>query len=270
MIIRSNKAYSTIEYAKLIVKHLDLMKMLVKRDWKLQYRGTILGYLWALVLPGFQIMMVYIVFGSRTELKGSSSLSYFALVLTGFSIWTFFSVSLSLAITNLSAQAVLISKLSFPRILLPASAVLSRIVDWLIILVITILYLNFFETSGNSWKQLYLLPILIGFLIFVLSTTILATSLAIRYRDLRLAIGLLMQTLLFATPVAYDTALLPGIVQRWIGFWPPAGYIEAFRSTFTNQNTIYPFIQAFFITALMAFAAWHSFRKLEKLSADLL
>lgn len=207
--------------------HRDLAYFLVWRDLKVRYKQTAFGAGWAILQPVL-LMLVFSAFLGRVAGIGSASIPYPLFALSGLVPWTLFAQSLSGASNSLVNNQNLISKVYFPRLLLPLSAVASFIIDFLIamaVLVIAMLLFGRVPPATFLW-----VPVLgIYTVVVALAVGLWFAAINVRYRDVKYAIPFLIQLWLFASPVAYSSNLVPERFRVLFSLNPMTGVIDAFR-----------------------------------------
>ena len=225
--LEAHTGWSAVDFRE-VWRYRELLGFLAKRDIKVRYKQTALGALWAVIQP-LATMVVFSVFfgylggmGSRSD--GPYPVTTFAALLP----WQLFAYALAQSGNSMVDNAHLITKVYFPRLLVPLAAVASGLVDFAVAFVVLLaLMLGYGVTP--SWAILTL-PL---FLVLAIATAVGAglwlSALNVRYRDVRYVIPFLTQLWLFLTPVAYPSSLVP---ERWrplMGLNPMAGVVEGFR-----------------------------------------
>jgi homopolymeric O-antigen transport system permease protein len=208
-------------------KHRDLAYILVWRDLKVRYKQTAFGAAWAVLQP-VALMLVFSAFLGRIQGIGASGVPYPLFALSGLVPWTLFSQSLNGASSSLVNSQNLISKVYFPRLLLPLSAVASFVVDFLIasvVLVIAMLLFGRVPPATFLW-----VPVLGLYAVVVaLAVGLWLAAINVRYRDVKYAIPFVIQLWLFASPVAYSSQLVPPGLRTLFSLNPMTGVIDGFR-----------------------------------------
>lgn len=206
----------------------DLLYILTMRDIKVRYKQTILGVAWAVVQPLFTVLIFSLFFGRLAEMP-SDNIPYPLFAFAGLLPWNFFSNAVTKSGNSLVANANLITKVYFPRMIIPVSAVVAGLVDFLIASVFLFFMMIYFQTGLSL--NLLMLPVLL------ILTTLLAISLGmwlaglnVKYRDVAQILPFLTQIGFFVSPVIYPVSLLPE-KWRWV-MWlnPVTGLIEGFRA----------------------------------------
>jgi len=208
-------------------RYRDLAYFLVLRDLKVRYRQTFFGAAWAILQP-VVLMLVFSASIGRIEGIGAPGISYPLFALAGLVPWTLFSQSLGAASTSLVGSQNLISKVYFPRLLLPASAAASYVVDFLV--ASAVLLVAMFVAGPPPSATFLLVPVLGLFAIAAaLAVGLWLAAVNVRYRDVRFAMPFLIQLWFFASPVAYSSDLIPSQARAVFLLNPMTGVIEAFR-----------------------------------------
>jgi lipopolysaccharide transport system permease protein len=226
VIIRSPKGWAPLDLHEFVGAH-ELLYFLVLRGLKLRYRQTALGAAWAVLQPLLTMAVFTVVFGRLARL-GSEGLPYPVFALAALVPWTYFANALTQASNSLVDQHQLLTKVYFPRLLLPLAAVLAGLVDLAIAFILLLVLLAFYGIEPSL--RLLAAP---AFGLLAMATALAPgvwlAALNVRYRDVRYAIPFLVQIWLFVTPVAYSSGLVP---QRWrplYGLNPMAGVVDGFR-----------------------------------------
>lgn len=207
----------------------ELLFFLIWRDIKIRYKQTLLGSSWAIIQPLFAMLLFTLIFGRLARMP-SDGIPYPLFAYAGLLLWTFFANSLTNSGNSLVGSSSLITKVYFPRVIIPGAAVLAGLLDLLIASLLLIPLLLYYRVS-LTWNLL-LVPA------FVLLATLLAlgvgmwlAALNVKYRDVRYALPFLVQLWLFASPVIYPMSLVP-VRWRWVlALNPMTGIIEGFRTS---------------------------------------
>ncbi len=247
----------------------ELLWVLVARDIKVRYKQTVLGAAWALIQPLATMLLFSLVFGRLAKIP-SDGFPYPIFVFAGLLPWTFFANALTASSNSLVGQQQLISKVYFPRLIIPLSSVGSGLVDFAISLVIMLVLMLYF---GVGWSlNLLAVPLLIVAVIFIaLGFGTLLSALTVTYRDFRYVIPFMVQFWMYATPVVYPASLFPQKWQWLLFLNPMAGLIEAFRSAVLGRpfdlNTIA--ISTLSAVVFFLFGVYY-FEKMERRFADII
>jgi lipopolysaccharide transport system permease protein len=205
----------------------ELLYFLVWRDIKVRYKQTVLGAAWAIIQPVF-MMVVFSLFFGRLARVPSNGIPYPIFVYCALLPWQLFAHALTESSNSLVANERLITKVYFPRLLVPASSTLGGLVDFAIAFVILFLMMAWYGIRP-TWA----IAALPGFIMLAMASALgiglWLSALNVRYRDVRYTIGFLIQFWLLATPVAYPSSLIPGRWRALYGLNPMAGVVEGFR-----------------------------------------
>jgi lipopolysaccharide transport system permease protein len=212
----------------------ELLWVLTVRDIKVRYKQTVLGAAWAILQPLTTMIIFTVVFGRLAKMP-SDGFPYPIFVFSALLPWTFFANAIATSANSVVGSAQLVSKVYFPRLIIPLSSVGSNLVDLAIstgILVILMLYYGQGFTTN-----LVAAPILLLAVIFTaLGVGTLLAALTVAYRDFRYVVPFLVQIWLYATPVIYPVSLFPERYQWILYINPMAGLIEAFRAAFLGKS----------------------------------
>jgi lipopolysaccharide transport system permease protein len=255
--------------ARELWQYRDLGYFLVWRDLKVRYKQTFFGAAWAVLQPVL-LVLVFTAFLGRIKGIGPANVPYPLFAFAGLVPWTLFSQSLNSAANSLVNSQNLISKVYFPRLLLPLAGVGSHIVDFFIALVVLLLMapiFGVFPTLAILWLPVFALFAVVA----ALAVGTWLSAIYVRYRDLRYAIPFLIQVWLFATPVAYSADLIPTELRGIYALNPMAGAVEGFRWALLGgplpQATILVSAAA---TAVILVVGMAYFRRVERTFADVI
>lgn len=268
--IRPVARWSLLDWRELW-SYRDLLWSLAQRDLKLRYRQTALGVLWVVFQPVAGAGVFSLVFGAVAGLK-APSYSYFLFSLSGLLVWNAFQSTLGKASMALISNGPLVSKVYFPRLLLPTSTLLSTLVDLGIGL--CVFFLVGLATGWRpDWPALAAFPIWLGFaLASALGVGLLAASLMTRFRDVQHVLPLLLPFLMYVSPVAYAMDAVPEHWRRAFVFNPVAWMLEGGRSALLHGEPIPVVWGGFaggFAVLMLAIGVW-CFRRMERSFADVL
>ena len=205
----------------------ELLYFLVWRDLKVRYKQTVLGAAWAIIQPVF-MMVVFSLFFGRLAHVPSDGIPYPVFAYCALLPWQLFAHALSESSNSLVANERLITKVYFPRLVVPLSSVLGGLVDFAIAFVILILMMGYYGIRP-TWA-IVTLP---AFILFAMATALgvglWLSALNVKYRDVRYTLSFMIQFWLLATPVAYSSSLVPARWRALYGLNPMAGVVEGFR-----------------------------------------
>ncbi len=214
----------------------DVLWMLALRDIKLRYRQTALGIVWVVLQPLMAGVIFTIVFGNFAKLP-SEGQPYLLFVFAGLMGWNLFNGVLQRAGNSLVAESKLITKVYFPRLIIPLAGALSALVDFAVTLVLMLLLLAVYQVWAGWW--LALLPVVLMLnLALAVGFGLWISALNVRYRDFMYAIPFLLQVWMYASPVVYGLSLAPERWRRWFALNPLCGVLEGFRQTFLGASAL--------------------------------
>jgi lipopolysaccharide transport system permease protein len=248
----------------------ELLFFFVWRDLKVRYKQTAFGALWAIIQP-FLLMVVFSLFLGRIGGIAPAGLPYPLFAFSGLVPWTLFAQSLTGSSNSLVEAANLLQKVYFPRLLLPAAATGSYLVDFAIAMVVLGGLMVFFGVVPVL-TVFWLVPITALALASALAVGIWLSAVNVRYRDVRYAVPFLVQLWLFATPVAYSIDLVPAAFRPIYLLNPMVGVIDAFRwSLFgIGDPPLGELAMAAVVTALVLISGIAYFRRVERTFADVI
>lgn len=247
----------------------ELFYLLVVRDLKVRYKQTLLGVLWAVLQPASTALIFTIIF-SRIARYETAEIPYWLFALSGFTVWTFISSSVNFASNSLVHHKELVTKIFFPRIIVPASAVGAYFIDLLLTLLILFGGMAFYGTPV-TWKLIFVPLFLIFLLVLTVSMSVLLAALNVRFRDVKFVIPFLLQVWLFISPVFYPTNWIPEKWQIVFALNPVSGCLDGFRHVLFGTNLdATKLIISVAVTIVLFFASIFVFRKMEDDFADLL
>ena len=249
-------------------KHRDLLYVFVWRDIKVRYKQTVLGAAWAVLQPFLTMVVFTFVFGRLAKVP-SGGIPYPVFVFCGLLPWQLFAQGLVRSGRSLVEDHYLLTKIYVPRLLLPASAVLSGLPDFGVAFVL-LLGIMFSYGVYPPLAVLTVLPLLVLTIATSLAVGLFLSALNVRYRDVGYAVPFFTQLWFFVTPVAYPSSLVP---ERWRLLYrlnPMAGVLEGFRwAVLGNRETSWAlmFAAALRVGVLLIFGLWY-FERMEKTFAD--
>jgi homopolymeric O-antigen transport system permease protein len=268
VVIEPNKGWGLAELKDLWAFR-ELLYFLTWRDVKVRYRQTGLGVAWAIIQPLFT-MLIFTLFFGRLAGVPSDNVPYPLFAYAGLLAWTFFANAITNSGNSVVGSANLITKVYFPRMVIPAAAVAAGLVDFIIGFIILLMLMIYYGVIV-TWTML-MFPVL------MLLTTLLAvgvgmwlSALNVKYRDVRFALPFLVQLWMFVSPVIYPSSFLPEKYRWFLWFNPMSGIIEGYRSSLFGLpfNWIALASSTIITGALLVYASY-SFRRMERSFADII
>jgi len=247
----------------------ELLYFLVWRDVKVRYKQTALGAAWAIIQPFFTMLVFSIFFGSLGKMP-SDGIPYPIFAFAALVPWGFFANGLSQSSNSLVGSSHLITKVYFPRLIVPLGSVFSGIVDFLVafaVLLAMMLYYGLLPSINVLWLPLFVLLALVT----SLGVGLWLSALNVEYRDVRYIVPFLTQFWLFVTPIAYPSSLLRQPWRTIYGLNPMVGVVEGFRWALLRSNTAPGPIIAVSASAAVVILITGAFyfRRMEKTFADI-
>ncbi len=251
----------------------ELFYFFTWRDIKVKYKQTVLGFAWAVLQPVLMMFVFTFLFGRAIGVQAKINLPYPVFVYTGLMLWGILSSGLQASGNSMVSNANIIKKIYFPRLIIPMSAILVAVFDFLMTLVPFVFLLYYYDVSVNIIRLICFFPISI--LLLLLTTFGLGCWLAalnVKYRDFRYIIPFLIQFLMFATPVIYPVTIIQNsIIRLLLSLNPISVAIDLFRSIF--DDSIVCNYQTILVSLLIALGLLivgvYYFRKTEAYFADL-
>jgi lipopolysaccharide transport system permease protein len=210
-----------------LIGYRDFLYTLTLFRLAVRYKQSILGWIWALLQP-LAMMLIYSLVFSRVARVKSEGVPYPLFVFSALLPWTFFSGAVSNAINGLVNYSTLITKLYFPKEIIPLSYVLAALVDLVIACCVLAGLMAYYRVSIN-WTILYALPVVLILIAFTSAVALFLSSIQVRFRDAAAALPLILQIGVFLTPVVYPVDLIPASFQRVYLLNPVASLVENFR-----------------------------------------
>ncbi len=269
IVIKPKNRFSLADLAE-IWQYRELLYFLTWRDLKVRYKQTVIGIAWVLFQPFISMVVFSVFFGNFAKLPTDGA-PYPIFVFLGLLFWQFFSTSVSDISNCLINNQHIITKVYFPRVLLPLSLILTRFVDFLVAMIILVgLMIYYGFTPGLSgW---FIFPVLcLVAAMAALGLGLFFASLNIKYRDVRHVLPFFIQTLMFVTPVVYSTSIL-GQYGWILAFNPIGGVIKTARSEFLHSYTTnwLQFGLSAVACVILLIIGWLYFRQAERYAVDTL
>ena len=252
-------------------RYRELFQVLAWRDVSVRYKQTVIGVAWAVIRPLLTMIVFTVIFGNIAKLPSEGSAPYALMVFAGMLPWTFFSTAMADASNSLVSNSNLISKVYFPRLIVPAATIVVALIDLLISFSILVLMLVWFQFLPG-WQVLMLPVFILLACLASLGPSLWITSLNVKYRDFRYIIPFIVQFGLYISPVGFSSSVIPEKWRLVYSLNPIVGIIDGFRwCVLGAESTIYwPGLAASMATTV--FFLWfgvRQFRKMERSFADL-
>ena len=252
-----------------MIDYKELYYRLVRRDFTIFYKQTILGPLWYIIQPLVYTIIFTIIFGNFAKIP-TDGIPPFLFYLTGNLIWSYFSFCLNQNSNIFNANAGLFSKVYFPRLIIPITNLTNGLIQFFIQFIIFSGFYIYFYFSGSEIKITYyvlLLPlVLLHAGILGLSVGLIISSIVTKYRDLVLALNLIVQVWLYASPIIYPLSQVPESIRFIYTLNPTVAVIELFKKIFLNVSSLNTseYLISVFITFILLLIGLKFFVKTEK------
>jgi len=250
----------------------ELFAILAWRDVAVRYKQTVIGVAWAVVRPLLTVVIFTVVFGRVANLRSDGTVPYPMLVFAGMLPWFLFSNILNDASNSLVGNANLISKVYFPRLIVPASAAAVALVDFSINFLILFGMMAWYSFLPN-WQIIFLPAFILLAVLASLGPALYITALNVKYRDFRYIIPFLVQFGLYISPVGFSSAVIPEQWRFWYSLNPVVGVIDGFRwCLLGGASPLYipGFLISLGVVVLFLWVGIRYFRRTERTFADLI
>lgn len=266
--IRPYRGWEAIDFSELRA-YRDLFYFLVRRDVKVLYAQTILGFSWAVLNPLIQIIIFSVIFGHVAGLA-TDGIPYVLFSTVAIIPWTYMSEAMSTSSQSLVNEQAMLGKVYFPRVLYPLVPVFAKLVDFVISLLILVAIMIYYQVTPTF--NLLLLPILIVMMIAIPAALgMWLSALAIRFRDVKFALPFVVRMLIYSAPILYTASSIPDAYRFWYSLNPLVGIIEGFRASLLGGPIPWMYIlpgTAMTVVLLVSGAIY--FRRMERVFADVI
>jgi lipopolysaccharide transport system permease protein len=216
-------------------QHRELFYFLAWRDIKVRYKQTVLGIAWALLQPLLSVIVTSLIFGRLARMP-SEGVAYPLFFYAGNLPWMLMAAGVGASASSLVGSPNLVTKVYFPRMIIPAAAVLAGLIDFAIASIGLIVLVARYGPDGVSWSILLLVPITALILVLTCAVGGWLAAINVKYRDVRYVVPFFMQLWFFATPVIYPASLVPSSWRFLLALNPMAGFIDAFRAACLGRS----------------------------------
>jgi lipopolysaccharide transport system permease protein len=250
----------------------ELFQVLAWRDVSVRYKQTVIGVAWALIRPFLTMIVFTVIFGKVAKLPTEGTAPYALMVFAGMLPWTFFATALSEASGSLINNANLISKVYFPRLIVPTATVVVAFIDFLISFVILVGMMVWYQFLP-SWHILFLPGFVLLAFLASLGPGLWLTALNVKYRDFRFVIPFIVQFGLYISPVGFSSSVIPEKWRLLYSLNPMVGVIDGFRWCILGGESAIDWLAVGISIAVTVFFLWlgiRKFRATEKSFADMI
>ena len=271
IIIESGR--SEKNYWKDIWRFRELFYILSWRDIKVRYKQTVIGILWSIMKPLLTMLVFTFVFSYLGKMSADSgSAPYAIMVFAALLPWLFFSTSLTEASNSLISNTNLISKVYFPRLIVPTATVITGLIDFLISFALLALLMVYYRYAPD-WQVIFIPLFLILTFVCSMGIGLWLTAMNVKYRDFRFIVPFIVQLGLYVSPVGFSSARIPEEYRIYYNLNPLVGIIDGFRWCLLGNNFPFPSQSILFSVVISFFFLWlgiRKFRRMEKTFADLI
>lgn len=258
-------------YWRDLLRYRELFYILAWRDIAVRYKQTVIGVAWAVIRPFLTMLIFTVIFGRVAKLPTEGTAPYALLVLAGMLPWTLFSTALGEASNSLVMNANLISKVYFPRMIVPTAAVITAFVDFLISLVLLVGVMAYYRFMPG-WQILFLPVFSLLALLASLGPGLYVTALNVKYRDFRYIIPFIVQFGLYVSPVGFSSSVIPEKWRLVYSLNPIVGVIDGFRWCLLGGQSAIDWSSFAVSNGVVAALLWigvRKFRSMERSFADI-
>jgi lipopolysaccharide transport system permease protein len=252
-------------------RYRELFRVLAWRDLAVRYKQTVIGAAWAVIRPFLTMMVFTVVFGRIARLPSDGTAPYPLMVFAGMLPWTFFSTGLSEASNSLINNATLISKVYFPRLIVPTATIVVAFVDFLITFFMLLLLMAWYQYPPG-WRMLVLPTFTSLAFLASMGPALWITALNVKYRDFRYVIPCIVQFGLYVSPVGFSSSVIPEQWRLLYSLNPMVGVIDGFRwCILGGESPLYlpGLVASVCVAVCFLWLGIHRFRNMERSFADL-
>lgn len=257
------------DYLREILKYKDLLFILTWRDIIVRYKQTVIGLAWAILRPVITMLVFTVVFGNIAKMPNDSNAPYAILVFTALLPWQFFSNGFTACANSMVAGAGMLSKIYFPRLILPISSILTALVDFFISFVILVLLMAYYGYMPS--ENIIFLPVFVLLAFFIVfSSGVLISALNVEYRDFKHIVPFIVQFGLYISPVGFTSSVIPENYRVLYSLNPMVGIIDGFRWSILGSDTlnVTSIIISTLVSIILLIYSLRKFRVLERTFAD--
>lgn len=269
VVIEPKKGWQIINFRELR-EYRDLFRLMVLRDITVQYKQTALGFAWAILTPLFTVVVFTVIFSHRG--LGPSGIPYILFSLSGTVPWTYFNQAVTNSTNSLITQSSILTKVYFPRLIIPLTPVLAKLSDFAIGMGIMILFMIIYRNDFSMNTNILYFPFLTLLMLVTASGIGLwLSAMAIQYRDIKFAITFLVQIMMYASPIIWSTEKIAHQYRILYGLYPLAGITEGFRACLIGNPVQMPWdliLPGTIVSLLLFITGTMYFKRMEKVFAD--
>lgn len=266
--IKPSRGWRVVNLRELY-RYRELLWVLAARDVKIRYKQTLLGAAWAILQPVMTMLVFSIIFGRLAHIP-SEGYPYPIYVYSALLPWTFFATALSASSNSIVSSSNLVSKVYFPRLIIPLASIGAAAIDMLVSSVVLLALMAYYGVA-LTWNLLLAPFAFLGLLITCLGVGVLLAALTVAYRDFKYIIPFTLQIWMFLTPIVYPVSLVPYHWQGLLYLNPLTGIVEVFRMVFLGASLNVNHLAMSVLTGLVVLIAGTAyFEKVERSFADII
>ena len=256
---------------KQVISRQELLTQMTMREIKSRYKQSIMGYFWVILNPFFQILIMSFVFSTimRIPTNASADIPYIVFLYVGLLPWTLFSASLASASGSIVGNASLVTKVYFPRTILPISTIFAKIIDFIFASTILIFFMIIYQVPVNL-NIIWVVPIFFIQQIFTLGLSLFLSAINLVYRDIQYLLNLIISLWFYLTPIVYPTDIVPDRYKIIFKLNPMSVIINAYRESILAGGipSLSSLLIAFIVSLLTLYLGFIYFKKLERTFSD--
>lgn len=266
--IKPRSGWRTLDFAELW-RYRELLVALAMRDIKVRYKQTVLGIAWAVIQPLTAMMIFTVIFGRLAKIP-SDGFPYPVFVFSGLLAWNFFSSAVNTGSTSLLSAGGMISKVYFPRIIVPLATIGVSTIDFLVAVVILFGLMLFYGVGFSL--SIALVPLLFfGLALTAIGVSTWLSAVTVAYRDFRYVVPFMLQIWMYVTPVIYPLTFIPEAYRWLLTLNPVLGWVEAIRAAFLGRAIDWNLVGiSSLLTFILLFLGIRYFEKAERRFADII
>lgn len=267
-VIEPTKGWQGIDFQEL-KNYRDLSFFLVWRDIKVMYAQTILGFAWAILQPLIQIIIFSIIFGKVAEIP-TGGIPYVLFSTVAIIPWTYMSTAMTQSSQSLVSNQNMLGKIYFPRLIFPLSPILSKLVNFSISIILLVSVMVYYEVAP-TWNLVFAPLFVLMMMAVPAGAGMWLSALAIRYRDVKFAMGYVIQMLMYTAPIVYSASTIPEQYRFIYSLNPIVGVIEGFRACLLGGDIPWLYIiPGMFTAILLVISGALYFKRMERIFVDVI
>jgi lipopolysaccharide transport system permease protein len=269
LVLHATSGWSAINFREMW-QYRDLLLILIERDVKLRYKQTAIGILWVVIQPLLAAGIFSIIFGLFAKLP-SGGMPYLLFNFAGLVGWNYFSGALQRASGSLISNSQLISKVYFPRLIIPFAHTLAVLIDFAVMFGLLLVLMAFYHV-WPTWRILTL-PFFLGLgTICAAGMSLWLSAMSVRYRDFMYALPFMIQVWMYASPIVYSIALIPAKWRGWYDINPLVGFVEGVRWSTLGVSALNApmLIMSVLLSCAIFISGCFFFRRVERSFADVI